>query len=161
MKLPGEKAKWETDLFSPAWHCLLWCTPPARPFIIALPNSAQFSQNYLSCIWSHIKEKLGPYSQILPFADRGTEMKGEGRVLCSLPAASCAGSLYWIGINRTGPRWAAYDWHLWLTGVRMRVQLCQSSCSMSIEQLNGPGFLLFSQSKTLIKIKPGDIDSSI
>lgn len=88
MKLPGEKARCETDLY-----LLLELPAMVYPTCKALHRSpTRFCT--VQPELPHIKEKLGPYSQILPFAGRGTEMKGEGRVLCSLPAASCAGSLY-------------------------------------------------------------------
>lgn len=102
----------------PGWLCLLWCVPPACPFNTA-PSSCVWHHffHYYAWIasavsWSHIKEKLGPYGWILPFVGRSMKTEGGGNILCSLPAASCAISLNWMGINRTGPRWAAYDWRV-------------------------------------------------
>lgn len=44
---------------SPGWQYLLWCVPPACPFIIAPPDPAQLSQNYLSGTQLSQKRKTG------------------------------------------------------------------------------------------------------
>lgn len=106
-KRQNERQTFISCLTLPAMVC-----PTARTVIKAPPDSAQLSQNYLSCILVSHKRKTESLEPDLPFAGRGTEIKTEGRVLCSLPDGSCAGSLYWIGINRTGPRWATYDWQV-------------------------------------------------